>query len=78
MIQVLKAISVSVNFANYLLNKNSLLNILLNVGAILRRLKKIEGIDFNEILQMIKAGEEGKLVDVTDEEKSEKVEIYVE
>ncbi len=38
----------------------------------------LEGFDFDEIIHMIKAGEEGKLVDVVDEEHGEKVEVYVE
>ena len=36
------------------------------------------GGDWEEVLQAIKAGNSGKLVDVVDEEKNAKVEIYVE
>jgi len=38
----------------------------------------LKGIDFNEIIQLIQEGEEGKLVDVIDEESGEKVEVYVD
>ncbi len=40
--------------------------------------EELKGFDFNEVIQMIQAGEEGKLVDVTDEESGEKVEVFVE
>jgi hypothetical protein len=35
-------------------------------------------INYDEIMQMIASGAEGRLVDVLDEESGEKVEIYVE
>ncbi len=38
----------------------------------------VEGLDMNEIMAAVKNGGEGKLVDVEDEEKGERVEIYVE
>lgn len=38
----------------------------------------LKGIDFNEVIQLIQEGEEGKLVDVIDEESGEKVEVYVD
>ncbi|MDK2901821.1 MAG: hypothetical protein PWR14_725 [Thermosediminibacterales bacterium] len=38
----------------------------------------LKGVDFNEIIQLIQEGEEGKLVDVIDEESGEKVEVYVD
>jgi hypothetical protein len=40
--------------------------------------EELKGFDFDEIINMIEAGEEGKLVDVTDEERGEKVEVFVE
>jgi len=40
--------------------------------------EELNGVDFNEIVQMIEAGAEGKLVDVLAEERGEKVEVYVE
>lgn len=39
---------------------------------------ELKGFDFDEIIHQIQAGEEGKLVDVVDEESGEKVEIYIE
>ncbi len=38
----------------------------------------VEGLDMNEIMAAVKNGGEGKLVDVEDEDKGERVEIYVE
>lgn len=38
----------------------------------------LKDFDYDDIIRMIEAGEEGKLVDVVDEEKNEKVEVYVE
>jgi hypothetical protein len=40
--------------------------------------EELKGFDFDEIIHLIEAGEEGKLVDVTDEERGEKVEVFVE
>ncbi len=40
--------------------------------------ESIEGLDMDEIIAAAKNGGEGKLVDVEDEEKGEKVEISVE
>jgi hypothetical protein len=39
---------------------------------------ELKGFDFDQIIQLIEAGEEGKIVDVVDEESGEKVEVYVE
>ncbi len=39
---------------------------------------ELKGFDFDDIIQMIEAGEEGKLVDVVDDERGEKVEVFVE
>ncbi len=38
----------------------------------------IEGLNMNQIIESIKNGGEGKLVDVEDEEKGEHVEVFVE
>jgi hypothetical protein len=38
----------------------------------------LEGLDMNQIVAAIKAGGEGKIVDVEDDEDSEHVEIFVE
>lgn len=40
--------------------------------------EELKGFDFDDIVQMIEAGEEGKLVDVVDDERGEKVEVFVE
>ncbi|MBA1335000.1 MAG: hypothetical protein HPY66_0622 [Firmicutes bacterium] len=40
--------------------------------------EELKDFDYDDIIRMIEAGEEGKLVDVVDEEKNEKVEVYVE
>ena len=39
---------------------------------------EVKGLDLDETLKMIQAGEQGKIVDVVDEEKGEKVEVFVE
>lgn len=38
----------------------------------------LENINLEEIIQIIKSGAQGKIVDVTNEENGEKVEIFVE
>ena len=38
----------------------------------------LKNIDFKEIMEAVKNGAEGKILDVEDEENQEKVEIYVE
>ncbi len=38
----------------------------------------LDYIDFKEIVEAVKNGAEGKIVDVEDEEKQERVEVYVE
>jgi len=54
----------------------SLVNLGFSLGA--RFSPKIEGISLEEIWEEIKAGAQGKIVDVEDEEDGERVEIYVE
>jgi len=52
---------------------------LLEVGARLgAKFAAPAELDIDEILQAIKAGAEGKIVDIEDEEGGERVEIYVE
>jgi hypothetical protein len=43
-----------------------------------RRAAELGGLDLDEILDAIKSGTEGKIVDVEDEEHGEKVEVFVE
>lgn len=40
--------------------------------------ESIEGLDMDQIMDAVRNGGEGKLVDVEDEEKGEHVEVYVE
>jgi hypothetical protein len=39
---------------------------------------EVEGVDMNNVMQAVRAGMTGKIIDVTDEEDGEHVEIYVE
>jgi hypothetical protein len=45
----------------------------LNIAA-----QYVPGINFDDLAEAIKSGAEGKIIDVTDEEDGEHVEIYVE
>jgi DUF4097 and DUF4098 domain-containing protein YvlB len=59
----------------------SLVDIGLKLGAAYSpQLKEsgLKNIDFKEIMEAVKNGAEGKILDVEDEENQEKVEIYVE
>lgn len=53
-----------------------LVNVGLKMGA--RFAPEIEGMNLEEIVAAIKSGAQGKIVDVTDEEDGEQVEIFVE
>jgi hypothetical protein len=53
-----------------------LVNVGLKMGA--RFTPNMEGVNFEEIMTAIKSGASGKVMDVTDEESGEHVEIYVE
>jgi hypothetical protein len=53
-----------------------LVNVAMKMGA--RFAPNVENVDYNELMQAIKSGASGKLVDVTDEEDGERVEIFVE
>jgi SHOCT-like domain len=54
----------------------SLVNVGIKMGA--RFAPEVEGVDFDEIVEQIKSGAEGKIIDVEDVEDGERVEIYVE
>jgi hypothetical protein len=54
----------------------SLVNVGVKMGA--RFAPEVEGINLNELLTSVREGAYGRLVDVTDEEGGERVEIYVE
>jgi hypothetical protein len=54
----------------------SLVNVAVKMGA--RFAPNVEGFDFNQVIEAMRSGQQGKVVDVTDEEQGERVEIYVE
>lgn len=54
----------------------SLINVGLRMGA--RFAPDLEGLDFQEVMQAIKQGMRGKIVEVEDETDGERVEIFVE
>ncbi|MBV6396035.1 MAG: hypothetical protein HFACDABA_01623 [Anaerolineales bacterium] len=39
---------------------------------------EVEGVDLNNVMQAVRSGMTGKIIDVTDDEDGEHVEIYVE
>ena len=39
---------------------------------------EVEGVDMSNVLEAVRAGVVGKIIDVTDDEDGERVEIYVE
>jgi hypothetical protein len=54
----------------------SLINVGLRMGA--RFAPDLDGLDFQEVVQAIKRGARGKIVEVEDETDGERVEIFVE
>lgn len=54
----------------------SLVRVGLRIGT--RFAPELEGLDVNELMEAINEGGHDKLVDVTDEERGERVEIYAE
>ncbi len=53
-----------------------LVNVGMKMGA--RFSPELEGMDFDEISELIQSGGQGKVMDVIDEEEGERVEIFVE
>jgi hypothetical protein len=53
-----------------------LVNVGLKMGA--RFAPEMEDMDFDEVMEAIRSGQQGKIMDVTDEESGERVEIFVE
>ncbi len=53
-----------------------LVNVGIKMGA--RFAPEIEGVEYNEIMEAIRSGQQGKIMDITDEEDGERVEIFVE
>jgi hypothetical protein len=54
----------------------ALVNIGLKMGA--RFMPNLDSLDTDEIMQAIRSGMQGKIVDVEDAEDGEKVEVYIE
>lgn len=54
----------------------SLVNVGIKMGA--RFAPDIEGLDFDEIMEAIRSGVQGRIVDIVDEEDGERVEIFIE
>ena len=54
----------------------ALVNIGLKMGA--RFMPNLDSVDTDEIMQAIRSGMQGKIVDVEDAEDGEKVEVYIE
>jgi hypothetical protein len=53
-----------------------LVNVGIKMGA--RFAPEVEGVDYNELMEAIRSGQQGKILDITDEEDGERVEIFVE
>ena len=53
-----------------------LVNVAMKMGA--RFAPNVEGVNYEEMMTAIKSGASGKIIDVTDEEDGERVEIFVE
>lgn len=54
----------------------SLVNVGIKMGA--RFAPEMEGLDFDEIMEAIRSGAQGKILDVVDEKDGERVEIFIE
>lgn len=54
----------------------SLVNVAVKMGA--RFAPGMEGFDFDQVMEAVRSGQRGKVMDVTDEEQGKRLEIYVE
>jgi hypothetical protein len=54
----------------------SLINVGMRMGA--RFAPELDGVEFEEVMEAIRQGQYGKIIDAEDEEERERVEIYVE
>ncbi len=54
----------------------SLVNVGIKMGA--RFAPEVEGVELDELMEAIRGGAQGKIIDVEDAEDGERVEIYVE
>ncbi len=53
-----------------------LVNVGIKMGA--RFAPEMEGMEYDQIMQAIRSGQQGKIMDITDDEDGERVEIFVE
>lgn len=53
-----------------------LVNVGIKMGA--RFAPEVEGLDFDEIMEAIRSGAQGKILDMVNEEDGERVEIFIE
>ncbi len=53
-----------------------LVNVGIKMGA--RFAPEVEGVEYKEIMEAIRSGQQGKVLDVTNDEEGERVEIFVE
>jgi hypothetical protein len=53
-----------------------LVNVGIKMGA--RFAPNVEGFDFNELIQAVRSGQQGKVVDLFNTEEGERIEIFVE
>ncbi|MCP4356919.1 MAG: DUF2089 domain-containing protein [Chloroflexi bacterium] len=53
-----------------------LVNVGLKMGA--RFAPEMDNVNFEELMEAVRSGKQGKVLDVTDEDSSERVEIFVE
>jgi len=53
-----------------------LVNVGIKMGA--RFAPEMEGVDYEELMDAIRSGQQGKVIDITDNEDGERVEIFVE
>jgi hypothetical protein len=53
-----------------------LVNVGVKMGA--RFAPDMEGVDYNTIMEAIRSGQQGKVIDITDTDDGERVEIFVE
>ncbi|HZD11409.1 MAG TPA: hypothetical protein VE553_08715 [Candidatus Binatia bacterium] len=53
-----------------------LVNVGMKMGA--RFAPEMEGVDYEELMESIRSGKQGKVIDITDEDDGERIEIFVE
>lgn len=53
-----------------------LVNVGMKMGA--RFAPEMEGVDYDELMEAVRAGKQGKVIDITDNEDGERIEIFVE